>query len=202
METQQHGELAQTNWKIPDYAQALLWVEGDFNGVRIAGETGAFVLDESPEYVTVRWGGGEGAALARLAWQGKETLGWDGGVRVGGYIDAVHITEIPGLESPVMCFFVGGQPLKQDFSPYPTAAKRGDTPYLAPDFYTGLAAEVPESTSCWLVSAESLLADTVREAMSNSLRLYLFGHLAAESGGWHRLFALPVLLESVTVFAP
>ena len=62
--------------------------------------------------------------------------------------------------------------------------------------------DAPETVTTWLVSEESSLASVAQEAMTSGLRLYFFGSLAEEAGGWHRRFALPLLLESATVFAP
>jgi len=202
MREQKTGQLAAPGWKIPPYAQNRLWVEEMGVGAPALGELGQFTLEFPLAGATLRWDGPEGAVLARLPWPGETDLGWRGAVRLGGYIDALHVAEIPGLDCPLLVVYLGGQPLKPDFSPYPAGKQRTPIPQAPPDFYTGLAAEVLESTSTWLVAESSPLTAYVHDALVNSLRVYCFGQLADEAGGWHNHFALPILLEAMTLFAP
>ena len=39
-----------------------------------------------------------------------------------------------------------------------------------------------------------------QDALVSKLRVYCFGRLAEEDGGWHEHFALPILLEAMTLF--
>ena len=201
MEQVQKGKLVASNWAIPRYGQGLLWLESRSGLVQPKGEHGLFTLETFTPNLVLRWGKQDGPALAHLPYR-EETLGWDGAVRIGGYIDALYMTEIPGLDFPIMLVYLGGQPLKHHHNPYPAAAMRTQTPFPTPDFYVGLAAEVPETITTWLVAEHSPLSTLAHDAMVNNLRLYCFGRLAEEAGGWHNYFALPILLEAIMVFAP
>ena len=196
------GQLAAPGWEIPRFARNLIWVEGTSGvGVWAKGECGLFSLAAASPWVILRWGGADGPVLAWLPWQ-EDTLGWDGAVGTGGYLDSMHVTEIPGLDFPIMVFCVAGQPLKHDWSPYPAAEVRADVPYTIPDFFGGLAVDTQETTTTWLVPEPSALVTIAQDALLNNLRLYCFGHLADDAGGWAKHFALPILLEAVTLFAP
>ena len=69
------------------------------------------------------------------------------------------------------------------------------------DFLQGLADDVTESATTWLVGEESPLMSFAHDALLNGLRLWLIGKLAEEESGWDRFFGLPLMLESITVFA-
>lgn len=196
-----NSQLAAPHWQIPQYARDLLWVESASGGDWASGERGQFSLKAPSPWVTVRWGGAEGPILAWRPWQ-HETLGWDGAVGVGGYLDSMHVTEIAGLDFPIMVFCLAGQPIKHDWSPYPIAEQRKQVPYTMPDFFGGLAVEAQETTTTWLAPEPSAFATIAQDALVNNLRLFCQGHLAEDAGGWAKHFALPILLESVTLFSP
>ncbi len=200
MNDELNGQLS-TDWSIPAYARDMLWLETDLGDmVRTEGEFGLFELEVPAALLTVRWGGEDGPALARLNWQ-VDTLGWDGRVSMGGYIDALHITEIDGLPFPIAVAIMGGQILNPDTTAYPISAQRRQLPYNSPDFDDALS-DAGEDVSTWLISDESPLAGLAQDALVSKLPVHVFGRLADESGGWHRHFALPLLMEAFTLFAP
>lgn len=184
----------------------MLWLESEDGIVQTEGERGLFTLPSPAEIVTLRWGGAEGAALARLRWR-PDSLEWDGGVRLGGYIDLMHIETLPLMddedeERAVVVLSVGGQPLLPGVEPYPTAAMRRSLPYPFPGFRENLAEEIGETVSTWLALDSSPALVLAQDALVSKLRVFCFGHLAEEVGGWQRRFALPLLLEGMTLFAP
>lgn len=84
------NQLAAPDWEIPHYARDLLWVEGPSGGgVWAKGERGQFSLKAASPWALVRWGGADGPILAWRPWRG-DTLGWDGAVRAGGYLDSIR----------------------------------------------------------------------------------------------------------------
>ena len=195
------AQLTSSRWNIPRYARGALWVESVTGEVvRVDGEQGHFQLSEPTQAIIVRWGSRTGPTLARLPWR-PDSLDWDGRVWMAGYLDAIHMTEMPGADSQAV-LFLGGKPLRQDHAPYPRATGRQRTPYAAPGFHTGLVNEVPECVTTWLVSLDNPLATVVQDALSNNLRLHRFGALANEASGWGDLFALPIVLQAITLFRP
>jgi hypothetical protein len=194
------GQLC-AGWKIPEFARDALWLETESEIIPCEGESGLFTLNEPASVLTVRWCGAKGPALARLPWQ-PDNLGWSGRIGFGGYVDALHVTEIPGLPYSVMVIYVGGQPLKSTTMGYPNSAVRYQPPYPAPDFYSGLAADVTESITTWLVPDESPMALMSKDAIMNNLRLHFFGQIADDASGFSAHFALPLLLQAITLFGP
>ncbi|MAS36006.1 MAG: hypothetical protein CL610_18505 [Anaerolineaceae bacterium] len=196
------GQLTEEHWRIPEYALDSLWLETESETLQTAGAVGLFELTVPAQLLTLRWGGGSGPALARLRWQ-PDNLGWDGSVQIGGFIDALHMTSVErGEEIGVAVIFLGGQPLKPGTQPHPTMHSRHDVPYPVPSFEDPITDAVPESVTYWLAPEDSSLVTLAQDAMMNKLRVHCYGHLAPASGGWHWHFGLPIVMESITLFAP
>lgn len=194
------GQLT-TDWRIPDYAQNNLWLDTEAESIRLVGEHGSFMLTMPAQRLILRWGSADGPALAVLRWQ-VDTLDWDGSVKIGGYVDALHLTELPDSRVPIGVVGVGGQPLHPTTVPYPTAAMRKSAVYTPPDYFAGVDETLDEASLMWLVGEDSPLLAMAENALLNKLRVWCFGQLADADGGWDDHFALPLLLESMTVFAP
>jgi hypothetical protein len=193
------GQLT-ADWKIPPYAQSALWLENDASDpVPLVGEHGLFTLAAPADRLTLRWGGGYGPALARLRWQ-ADNLEWDGRISFGGVIDTLHLMQLSGLPHAVAVLTMGGQPLEPDSAPYLSARARGQVPYDFPRFDMALS-DVEETVITWLVGEDSPLLGLAQDALVSRLPVYAFGRLAAQDGGWHHHFALPVLLQALTLFA-
>ncbi len=194
------GQLT-ADWEIPPYARDVLWLSGGDGIAQAKGVHGLFTLNAPAQVLTLRWGGADGPGLTQLRWK-TGNLGWDGTARLGGYVDALHITELPGTDVPITVIHFGGQPLKPDVAPYPDARQRYHAPYPVPDFHDGIDDNVNEGVTTWLAPDDSALVTVALDALMNKLRVYVWGKLADEAGGWHKHFALPLLLESITLFAP
>jgi hypothetical protein len=179
-------------WPIPAYAQTMLWVDSDSGAAQTEGRNGLFQLPAPAPTVIVRWGSADGPALVQLRWR-TDSLDWDGAIRVGGFVDTMHLT---GEPYPIALLHVGGQPLRHDTLPYPGAGQR----LVAPSFADGIA-DVDEGVTTWLAPDESPLLSLAQDALVSKLRVYCFGHLADEEAGWHTHFALPILVEAMTLFA-
>lgn len=191
MNDEHSGQLTSA-WRIPPYAQGALWIEAEGSAVPTEGDYGLFTLPAPAQMLTVRWSRADGPALARLPWR-VDSLDWDGTARAGGYIEALHLAAHAHDSHPITAIYLGGQPLKHTLNGPPTR----------PDFYSGLAADVGKSTTTWLVHHHSPLADLARQALLHGLRVHLFGRLLGEEGEDGTLregFALPLLLQAITVF--
>jgi hypothetical protein len=198
MNDQLSGQLG---WSIPSYARNLLWLESESGeAVKVEGAQGLFTLNAPSRVLTVRWGSVEGPALTQLRWQ-PDSLEWDGSVRIGGYIDAMHITELDDLPAPITILQIGGQPLKPEVSPYLTKAARRNVPYAVPSYFDGIA-EVGEGVTTWMAFEDSPALTLAQDALVSKIPVYCFGHMAEQDAGWHDLFALPIALEAMTLFAP
>jgi hypothetical protein len=191
------GQLT-SNWQIPPYARQRLWLTTETGSAQTEGAHGLFTLPAPAPLLTLRWGSEDGAALRQVKWQ-PDTLAWEGDVCLGGYLESLHLTELPGIDDPVMIATVDAQPLKPTLQPYPNASQRPH-PIPRPDFFTGIDAECDLTLTTWLVLAESLYAGSLQDALSNRIRVYLFGRLAEDRSGWQKHLALPILLEAMTMF--
>ncbi len=185
-------QLAAKQWTIPAYAQGNLWLTDGDSGVQTQGPQGHFSYQGEANVLVVRWGASNGPGLVQLDRQVK-TLGWDGTVGIGGYIDAMHMRMFG--DEAVNLLYVGGQPLMQ---PHPSVEL---SDFTAPDFHKGLVHAVADGVTTWLTLHESPLAATAHDAMLNGLRIYAYGRLADDDSGWGSMFALPLVLEAITIFA-
>ena len=198
MNDERNGQLT-ADWLIPEYAQGMLWLESETGDVVPAeGENGLFTLDMPSPLLTLRWGGLEGLALAQLRWQ-PDTLEWDGRVKLGGYVDALHVTELDG--TPIAVMTIGGQALRADYHAYPGRVQRAQVPYPFPDFDAALSI-VGDAATTWLAPDDSPLTALAQDALVSKLPVHVYGRLSDEEDGWHNYIALPLLLESLTLFAP
>jgi hypothetical protein len=200
MNDELNGQLA-SRWRIPAYAQEMLWLETPSETVKAEGERGIFTLSTPASVLVVRWGGEDGPPLAQLRWQ-ADSLDWDGAVRIGGYVDAMHITDALDLPDAVTILHLGGQPLKANSAPFPTYSQRKRVPYPVPSFHEGIADEVAEGVTTWVAFADSAVLVLAQDALVSKLPVYCYGSLADEDAGWHDRFALPIALDGMSLFAP
>jgi hypothetical protein len=186
-------------WQIPAYAQDMLYVDSVSGTTKAFGGTGEFELITPSPYVTVYWRDvHQGTPLAHLDWK-ADSLEWDGQIRIGGYVDAVHMTNPNDDSQSVVIFHLGGQPLLPHTEPYPSATDRR-TKFIKADFHAGLSVNTPDGFSTWIIGKDSPLARVAYDSMLNNFRLHCFGRLAGEGSGWDTVCALPIVLESLTVF--
>lgn len=194
------GQLTASRYHVPEYAQNLLWLQTEAECVQAEGASGIFTLTTPTPTLTLRYGHENGPALTVIRWR-PDNLEWDGTVRVGGYVDALHLSDIPGFGA-VALVFLGGQPLDAGVTLMPPAKSRQLDVYTPPDFYTGIVDEIDETTSTWLVGEDSALLTIAQDALMNKMRVWFTGRLADHNSGWERHFTLPLLLEALTLFGP
>ncbi len=189
-----------SDWLIPTYARRLLWLETDADTVQVEGARGDFKLTFPAPILTLRWGGADGPALTQLRWQ-ADSLEWDGSARIGGYVDAIHVTEQTDLPDALTILQLGGQPLKPGPA-YPTAAQRRQVPYAVPSFFDGIDQNVAESVTTWLALTDSPALMLAQDALVSKIPVWCYGSLAEDDAAWRELVALPLSLDAMTLFAP
>lgn len=189
------------DWYIPAYAQGMLWVDAEGGAARCDGQHGSFTLAVPSRVLTVRWGGDEGAPLTQLTWQ-PDIIGWRGMVRLGGIVEAMHLTELPNVPLPLVIVYLSAQPLRPQTRPYALATSRANGKVVAPDYYAGVDDSQPPVSTPLLVQDDSPLVSAAHDSLSNGMPLHVYGRLANAVDNWHNFFALPIIWESVTLFAP
>lgn len=186
-----------TSWTIPHYAQSHLRIRTDTGKqYSITGTQGEFDLDETPRTITVGWGD---APLTQLDFT-SGALDWDGTVCLGGFVTAIHMTELQAIDMALAIVTLEAQPLKPSVTPFLTPSQRSNYPYAPPDGLDGIDDDTPEGVTTWIAEIDSPLTGLMQDAMNQGHRIHAYGQLASEEHGWHQFFALPILLESVTTF--
>ena len=188
-----------TEFRIPVYAQDMLYVVSGDHSVQTTGKQGQFALDTEPdEMLTLAWGTPDGPTLALWEEVPKSLkLGWDGRVCIGGFIERLHAREVGGLE--VVVIEVVGGPFASDYIGLPSLD----------DMRRGIFARSPDAEPVgdehvypFIVLAESNLAALAQDALVSGLSVDAYGVLADDDGQWHELVGLPLLLDSLTLLAP
>jgi hypothetical protein len=191
------AQLAIYGYTLPDYARPHLRVVTEHDTVSVEGESGLFSLSVPAALLDVQFGVGEGPLLRRFRWQ-PDSLEWDGRVRIGGTVEAITVTEF--REVPIALLTVLGVPLIADAEAYIPATLRGTTNHAPPAFADGVIA-ADERFTTWLAPESSPLVAMAENALNNRLNVWVGGRLAPSAAGWQNVAALPLLLETATVFA-
>lgn len=194
------GQLT-SDWLIPDYAKGRLWLDSDGGSARCDGMYGLFELDAPTQILTLRWNSDEGLPLTQLRWQ-IDNLRWDGSVRLGGIVESVHLTQLPEIEFPMAIVMFSAQPLRPEIQAYPNASQRHMTQFTPSDYLDGVDDTMPPMSVPLITFADSPLVSIAQESLTQSNPLHIYGTLDNSESQWHDFFALPIIWESVTVFAP
>ena len=189
------------DYEIPAYAIDQLWLDTEAGSARCEGENGLFTLDVPARVLTLRWGGADGMPLTALNWR-ADNLQWDGTIRLGGIVEAIHFTELEDVEMPMALIYFAAQALKPELKAYPDANQRKLSRIPSPQFLDGINELEMPMTVPLITFAESPLVAIAQESLMQKNPLFVFGTLADEEDEWHEYFALPLVWESVTVFAP
>jgi hypothetical protein len=195
------GQLSE-QFKIPAYAQDMLYVVTETSVAQTSGKFGAYTLESAPdgdsgEVVRLVWGTPEGPTLAFWDSTKLPTLQWDGRITVGGFIERLHAREIGGLE--VVIVEVVGGPFPRDHVSLPSVddMRRGVFARPSDTEPSGENQSYP-----FIILAESNLAGLAHDALVSGIAVDAFGSLASEAGRWHEVVGLPLLLDSLTLLAP
>ncbi|MBN1679655.1 MAG: hypothetical protein JW966_05140 [Anaerolineae bacterium] len=193
----------EAHWRIPAYAQDMLWMQQNDHAARVSGPRGAFALDvpgEGHAAMVVAWGTAGGPPLTiwhRPDTQAPFVVGWQGTVGVGGFVERLHVFETRGLE--LVIAEVNGGLLPPDTRALPTLAQMQTAPFsrreqseqpLAHDF-----------TYTFIAMADSAHAEYLHHAMVSELAVDCWATLAPQAGDWHTLVGLPLLLNTITLLA-
>ncbi len=203
------GALVASNsaWRIPPYAQTMLWVQQGAHAAQAHGERGVFALsargdstDASREPLTLAWGAPGGPPLA--IWPAPETApfvgGWQGAAHIGGFVERLHVLEAHDLE--LVIAEIEGALLPPDYPRLPGLEQMRAAPFRRlpePDLPAGA-----RHTYFVLAPVESALADYLHHAMVSELAVNCRAALGPQAGEWHALVGLPLLLDSLTLLAP
>jgi len=191
-------------WRIPDYAQDMLWMQQNAHAARTAGERGQFLLDvpgEGKDTMFVAWGTAGGPPLT--IWHKPDTeapfvVGWQGCVGVGGFVERLHVLEAHDLE--LVIAEIEGCLLPANYRRLPTLVQMQQQPFRR------IAEEEQESvcsyTYTFLAMADSVCAEYLHHAMVSELAVNCFATLGPHDGHWHEIVGLPLLIDSVSLLAP
>lgn len=200
------GYLAaeESPWRVPVYAQTMLWLKENDAATRLEGARGAFELDVADDgvgFLDLVWGVVDGPLLARwpvtLA-DDPVTLGWRGMVAVGGFVERLHAFEARGLELVVA--ELEGALLPPNYPRLPTLEQMRRGVFVRED--SGDSADVPEHTYTLVALADSIHAEYLHHAMISELAVDCFTMLGPADGMWHEIVGLPLLVETVSLLAP
>ncbi len=193
------GQLA-GSWRIPAYAQDMLYVVSGESRAQTQGPLGQFTLDgELSDTLRVSWAWWRvGPILTHWALPLEaDPLNWDGRVKVGGFVERLHAREIGDMEI-IIAEIVGGS--------FP--ANYGGLPSLE-DMRGGVFARPADIeplgmglTYPFILNAESNFAAIAQDALVSGLAVDAIGILADDDTGWQHISGLPLLMESLTMLAP
>ena len=87
---------------MPKIACGSIAKQGQQN-VKAEGN-GLFELEAPAQILTLRWNSSDGLPLTQLTWQ-ADNLAWDGSIRLGGIVEAIHLTQLPDIDYPLAIIF-------------------------------------------------------------------------------------------------
>lgn len=191
--------IASSGWKIPAYLQSHLYVETPHETVQAKGDVGLFTLTQATDTLDLVMGGAGGTRIARLAWQ-HGGLGWRGDVRIGGMVDSMTLLTVN--EQPLSAANVAGLLMKPNARPCVNAGKRGIADMEPMSYREGLfSLDDDEQLTTWVMPEGGGFAAMLESAMFNSSKVWMVGEVATEGSGLHTHFALPLVLQQLTVFS-
>lgn len=193
------------DWRVPTYAQSMLWMQQGEHAAQLAGPLGAFTLDvpgEGREEVRFVWGTADGPPLAiwfRPDTEAPFVVGWQGTVAVGGFIDRLHVLTARGLD--IVIAELEGELLPPDYRRLPTLSQMAAAPFSRQDD-SDISFPTRDHTYPLIAMADSIQAEYLHHAMVSELAVDCFATLAPQPGRWHEIVGLPLLLDAVSLLAP
>lgn len=192
-------------WRIPAYAQDLLWVQLDDHAERTNGARGQFQLNvpgEISSALFVVWGTAGGPPLT--IWHKPDleapfVVGWQGSVGVGGFVERLHVLEVQ-QDLELVIAEIEGSLLPSDYRRLPTLTQMQQMPFRR--LVDEDQASPGSFTYTFLAMADSIYAEYLHHAMVSELAVNCFATLGPQDAYWHEIVGLPLLLDSVSLLAP
>jgi hypothetical protein len=199
------GDLVaeESGWRIPTYAQDMLWMQQGAHAAQTSGPRGAFSLDvpgDGTEPMTLVWGTAGGPPLTvwyRPDTEAPFTVGWQGVVCVGGFVERLHVLEMHDLELIVV--EIEGGLLPPQYRRLPTLVQMRGAPFARQEDAHPIT---PDAAYTFIMEADSIYAEYLHHAMVSELAVDCFGTLGPQKGRWHEIVGLPLLLDTVSLLAP
>jgi hypothetical protein len=194
----------EADWQIPAYAQNMLWMQQDAHAAQTHGPRGAFTLDVPGEGVAAMqlvWGAAGGPPLT--VWHRPEieapfVVGWQGTVKIGGFVERLHALTVRGLALVVA--EVEGSLLPAHYRRLPTLVQMQSVPFIRQD--ADAQPLTRDHVYTFIAGTDTIQAEYLHHAMISELALDCYATLAPQKGQWYEVVGLPLLLEAVTLLAP
>ncbi len=183
-------------WRIPSYAQSMLWVQSGAQSVQAAGPQGKFSLDGAEGELSLAWGVSGGPTLA--VWPSPAALDWRGQVTLSGFVERLHVLEQHGLE--LIIAEIEGDCLPAGYTSLPTLDQMRQEPFSRLD--TSEVTTARQHTYTLIMLADSVHAEYVHHAMVSELAVDCWASLGPQDGHWHDIVGLPLLVEALSLLAP
>lgn len=179
--------------KLPDYAKDMLWITsgGDFQTQ--VPDNLQIEVDNPIHGLTLRWGTSEGSPMRHWPTVTKNIV-WNGHVRVAGHVECLHLMTFDELE--LLVVELRGSLLPMERPRFPSLEDLKKSPFERDIFI--------ESESAWysfLLEADNPMTDFVHHALVNGYSMDCYGKLADDASGFHHIIGMPMLLESLTLYA-
>jgi hypothetical protein len=182
---------------LPTYAHDMLWLKPERgNPIQIAND-GTFEITPALK-MELCWGHPEGAVLT--SWRQPPippyVLEWDGIIRLGGFVERIHVFELDELPLMIVELVGGAYPHVKPELPSLEQLKQGA--------FSRVEEHDPSHDRHWyslLLPLDSPFADFMHHTLVHGTAVDCTAVLGEEEGGWHEIVGLPLLLESVTLLA-
>lgn len=186
--------MASLKLNVPLYAKNMLWMTSSAGFEQRLPESLQMTLPELSEGLTLRWGTAQGSPLRYWSDTTKNLI-WNGHVRVNGHIDCSHLMTLEHTE--ILILEIHGSLIPLDQPRMPSLEDLKKSPFERSPFLEN----IEEAWYAFVLELDSPFADFTHHALVNGQAIDCYGRLADEAAGFHRLVGLPLLLESLTLYA-
>lgn len=179
--------------KLPNYAKDMLWMTSGEDFQAQVPENLQVRLENLTTGLTLRWGTPNGSPLRHWTTVSKDIV-WNGHVRVGGHVECLHVLSFD--EADLLIVEIRGSLLPMNNPRLPSLADLKQAP-----FERNVFTDFEEGWYAFITETDSPFADFLHHSLVNGQSLDCYGVLADEASGFHQIVGMPMLLESVTLYA-